>query len=50
MMRCFATVLLTGLLTACVTQPSQQLRGTGDLGVVIERAAEIGRASCRERV
>ncbi len=39
-MRRFGTVfLLAGLLSACATQPSSQLRGTGDLGVVIERAA-----------
>lgn len=39
MMRRFTIVLLAGLLTACVAQPTYQLRGTGDLGVVIERAA-----------
>ena len=39
MMRRIGTVVLAGLLTACAGQPSTQLRGTGDLGIVIERAA-----------
>ena len=39
MMRRIGIVVLAGLLTACAGQPSTQLRGTGDLGIVIERAA-----------
>lgn len=38
MRRHFGVVLLACLLTACVAQPSHPLRGSGDLGIVIERA------------
>jgi protein NirF len=34
----FGTGLLALLLSACATQPTAALRGTGDLGLVIERA------------